>query len=151
MVKVGSYRRVISPSAAIMCLAGSERPRCNHGSKGNVGLSFPDLHRVWSLSEIIGTWDKDNFGLENNDQAGWRFGDETTNTWTYWSYSTTVCDSYPKLNIMLALSARGCVIKDERCCIACAAELLGMQLRNSRAPRVICFTSPNLTLARRSK
>jgi hypothetical protein len=116
----GNHLRIINPATVMLALEQSLTPKCNdlfHGAPAQ-------NHQMWSVEDALGLWNGNTHDTEPRN---------VVDTMTRASKSEPF-----KLNLFLALSPHGCVLKLEDCCLTCAiAQGLNCNLAvHSR--RIIC-------------
>jgi len=133
MARAGNYVRIINPATVVMALSRSAYPCCNHEQRGGI-ISPPQAssYQTWSAEHALGLWGEINV----SDQVS-----ELQSPQPYPTYCTASMDDVTNINILLALSPSGCVVKQNDCCLACAMARLGGGVGDSRGRRIICVSN----------
>jgi len=145
----GDYLRIINPATASMALERSVQPKCDH--KQTVRMLYEhlvhDMHGLpgiqgmkrcqqWEVEDALGLWSNDfDFAGEANPKI------ESSKIHCSLIYSDPV-----KLNILLALSPHGCVLKQDYCCLECAKTWVwatGITSAPTASKRIICVMKPS--------
>jgi hypothetical protein len=123
IVRAGNYLRIINPANAVMALSRSAHPSCSHDQLGGNASEPPHPlpNQTWSAEHALGLWDSSN-----------RDGDRVR---IYPTYCTEMMDNVFKINILLALSLHGCVVKQDDCCSRCAE--VHLDRSNLKSMRII--------------
>ena len=105
--------------------------KCQHEPRttSRYGLPHPNKGTVvlWTLEDLLGCWGASNDPLEGGTNSH-ETKETRAATFGYFSttattYVTTPLDSELKVNVAMALSPWGCIIRDPAaCCLNCALE-----------------------------
>ena len=130
IAKAGNYLRIINPATALMAFQRSWAPQCYaicHGAPAQ-------NHQMWSAEDAFGLWDEDDHKLPTGPILPWIVVDALTH------HCIADQSSLVRLNLLMALSSYGCVLKQENCCLTCAIAL-GNNLASGLCSRRIVFVT----------
>jgi hypothetical protein len=109
IVKLGHYLRIVNPATVVVALDRSWVPKCNdlfHGAPAQ-------NHQMWSAEDALGLWGEGDLKLPIAPTEPWVIVDTSP-------HLTTKKSDSARLNLFMALSPHGCVLKPESCCLTCA-------------------------------
>jgi hypothetical protein len=118
IARVGNYLRIINPATVMLALYRRLTPKCKdlfHGAPAQ-------NHQMWSVEDALGLWEK-----RHPYDRGVAVVDTTTRC-------IANKDEFVTLNILMALSPGGYVLKRGNCCLTCAIA----QGRDQVPQRILC-------------
>ena len=124
LLETTKYHRYINPAGAVLSIINSRKPVCMHQSpalsaseSAQPVLATEKTIVSWSLDDMLGCWGTSNDPLRlTASEAGVSKESSIART-----YVTEALDSDLKVNVALALSPLGCVIRNpKKCCLQCA-------------------------------
>jgi hypothetical protein len=127
IVKAGDWLRIINPATVFNAFGRSWTSECHDLFHGAPAQS----HQMWSVEDVLGLWDKQDNGIPSDPfplAQPCIIVDKSTR---YISGSKNV-----RLNIFMALSPDGCVLKPNDCCLTCATAR--ERLHSPWNRRIIC-------------
>lgn len=147
-VESPNYFRSVNPSVAFMALARSAEPICDHAQDGEQVAAPSPSYRTWPAEKAFGFWDGENFTYisdSTDEESGSQESGSLQQLLSYWGYSTEILNTPMIRNILLSLSPFGCVLKNDRCCFACAEGLADAPPRYEPARRILCVATKGKT------
>ncbi|MCJ1323464.1 hypothetical protein MMC10_000124 [Thelotrema lepadinum] len=115
MVQSGKHIRVVDPSRAVLALAWSLAPACQHRSEDQKPLEVEASalqFRSYSIDSIVASWPSSSGALRQ-------------------IHSTLACNSHLKLNVALSVCGGICAIRTRDTCVACTIECLRFSYENT--------------------
>jgi hypothetical protein len=130
IAKAGNYLRIINPATALMAFQRSWAPQCDEFFHGAPAQN----HQMWSAEDALGLWDESDHKLPTGPTVPWIVVDALTHN------CIAGQSSLVRLNLLMALSPYGCVLKQGNCCLTCAIAL-GNSLAGGLCSRRIVFVT----------
>jgi len=124
IVEACNYLRIINPATIFMALDRSWVPKCNDFYHGAPAQN----HQMWSIEDALGLLGKGESFTDSTDP--WIMVDAVTHCITQQRPAV-------RLNVLMALSPRGCVVKQDDCCVTCAIAQGRDRVQDLHARRII--------------
>jgi hypothetical protein len=130
IAKAGNYLRIINPAAVMMAFGRVFTPKCKdlfHGAPAQ-------NHQMWSVEDALGLWGQTN-------SLHWIIVDTTT-------CSIANRSDPVRLNLLMAFSPYGCVLKQEDCCLTCAIAQARNHILAFYCKRILCVAGTDVPTGR---
>jgi len=122
IAKTDNYLRIINPATVMMALDRSFTPKCKDLFHGVPAQN----HQMWSVEDALGLWKRPH----QYDQCV-AVVDITTRCFAN-------KNDFVTLNILMALSPHGYVLKQEDCCLTCAIAQARNHDSTAHGRRLLC-------------